>query len=144
MQTTYQTEMQAAMAGMLAISPDKCAVDSKIAEAAIAIATPAQIGSSDKQVVPTTDAIYGVAALTYTVEMDEDGTTEYKQYKQVSVLRTGRIWVNVAVAVAIDDPAYFDVTAQKFTNVSTDNIAVAGGKFVSSTAAAGLAILEIR
>ncbi len=54
-------------------------------------------------------------------------------------------WVETGVAVTIDEDAYVDVAIGgigKFTNVSASNLAT-GGKFRSTVAAAGLALLEI-
>ncbi|MCK4521414.1 MAG: hypothetical protein KAU20_02485 [Nanoarchaeota archaeon] len=71
------------------------------------------------------------------------GVTEYKANEAVSVLRRGMAWAETSKAVTADDDAYVDMDQNgKFTNVSTDNMTT-GGKFRSSVAAAGLALLEL-
>ncbi len=70
---------------------------------------------------------------------------KYEEKDTVSVLRKGMAWVETGVAVTIDEDAYVDVAIGgigKFTNVSASNLAT-GGKFRSTVAAAGLALLEI-
>jgi len=75
-------------------------------------------------------------------ENNENGY--YSDTEPVSVLRQGAVWVDTGVAVTADDDAYIDLSGNigKFTNVSTNNLAT-GGKFRSTTAGAGLAIVEI-
>lgn len=69
---------------------------------------------------------------------------KYQAKDTVSVMRKGKAWSEVSVAVTADETAYVDVAAgtKKFTNVSTDNLAT-GGVFRSSTAGAGIAQVEI-
>jgi len=43
-----------------------------------------------------------------------------------SILRRGGAWVEVNATVAIDAPAYIDVSDAKFTSVSTSNLATGG------------------
>lgn len=69
---------------------------------------------------------------------------KYAIKDMVNVGKKGVFWVEVAVAVAIDDTAYVDLGngIGKFTNVSTNNMTT-GGKFRSATTGAGIAKLDI-
>lgn len=143
MQTTYNEKMALAVVGQLVDCTNR-RVESKYAAGAIDAGDAVQIGASDDKVVTATTAVHGVAIQHSVLTMgDDSGTAAYSQYDGVSVLRAGRIWVAVDGAVAIDAQAYWDVAAQAFNSTSTDNFIVTGGRFVTSTAGAGLAILEI-
>lgn len=93
----------------------------------------------------TADFFRGVALHTHK-EPRSDLSVGYAATDTISILRKGRVWVKVNAAVVEGDSAYCvltDLTEQGlFTNVSTANIAT-GGKFMSSAADNGLAILEI-
>lgn len=143
MQTTYNEKMDVAVVGQLVDCTNR-RVESKYAEAAINAGSAVQIGTDDNQVATTTTAVYGVAIQHPVLTLDDDtGTAAYAQYDGVSVLTNGRIWVQVNAAVAIGDAAYYEVSGDAF-NATNTNVAVPGGKFVSSTTGAGLAILEIK
>lgn len=143
MQTTYDEKMDVAVVGQLVDCTNR-RVDSKFAEEAIDAGEAVQIGTSDNQAVVSTDAVYGVAIQHPTLTMSDDtGEAAYAEFDGVSVLRQGRIWVSVDGAVAIDAAAYWDPAAGAFNSSTTDNVAVTGGRFVTSTSGAGLAILEI-
>lgn len=143
MQTTYDEKMDVAVVGQLVDCTNR-RVDSKFAEGAIDAGDAVQIGTADDQVLTATTAVYGVAIQHPTLTMSDDtGSAAYAEFDGVSVLRQGRVWVQVDGAVAIDAQAYWDVAAQAFNSTSTDNFIVTGGRFVTSTSGAGLAILEI-
>lgn len=61
-----------------------------------------------------------------------------------TVMTTGVIWVSPAVAVAKDDPVYVLLADGRFTNVAgTNNVLVAGAKFVSTAAAGARAKISL-
>lgn len=143
MQTTYNEAMAAAVVGQI-VDCTNLRIDSKYAEGAIDAGDAVQIGTADTQVLTATTAVYGVAIQHPTLTLgDTTGTAAYAQYDGVSVLREGRVWVAVDGAVAIDAQAYWDVAAQAFNSTALDNFIVTGGRFVTSTSGAGMAILEI-
>jgi len=143
MQTTYNEAMAVGVAG----EPVDCTnrrIDSKYAEETISAGQAVQVGTSGDQCVVSTDAVYGVAVQHPTLTIDGDtGLAQYSEGDGVSILRAGRIWVEVDEAVSIDAAAYWDPASGAFNASATDNVAVTGGRFVSSTSGAGLAILEI-
>lgn len=144
MQTTYDEKMDVAVVGQLVDCTNR-RVESKYAEGAIDAGDAVQIGTADDQVLTATTAVYGVAIQHPTLTMSDDtGLAAYAEFDGVSLLTNGRIWVAVDGAVAIGGQAYWDVAAQAFNSTATDNFIVNGGKFVTSTSGAGLAILEIK
>lgn len=143
MQTAYNENMAEAVVGQLVDCTNR-RVDSKYAEEAIDAGDAVQIGTDDNQVVVSTDAVYGVAIQHPTLTMSDDtGLAAYAEFDSVSILRQGRVWVAVDGAVAINAQAYWDATAGAFNSTATDNFIVTGGRFVTATSGAGLAILEI-
>lgn len=143
MQTTYNEKMDVAVVGQLVDCTNR-RIDSKYAEAAIDAGDAVQIGTDQTQVVTSTNAVYGVAIQHPTLTMsDSTGEAAYAEFDGVSVLRAGRIWVQVDGAVAVNAQAYWDVAAGAFNATASDNFIVTGGRFVTSTSGAGLAILEI-
>lgn len=144
MQTTYNEKMDVAVVGQLVDCTNR-RVDSKYAEGAIDAGDAVQIGTADDQVLTATTAVYGVAIQHPTLTLDTNNSAAYAEFDGVSVLRQGRIWVQVGLAVAIDDSAYWDDVAGTFSNTDATgaNPPVTGGRFVTSTSGAGLAILEI-
>lgn len=85
------------------------------------------------------DIFRGIALHTHNKE-----TGNYPAKDLVNVLRQGKAWVSVGLAVTADEDAYVDVVngTGKFTNVNTNNLAT-GGKFRSTTTGAGIALVEI-
>jgi hypothetical protein len=143
MQTTYNEKMDVAVVGQLVDCTNR-RVESKFAEGAINAGSAVQIGTADDQVLTTTTEVYGVAIQHPTLTLgDDSGLAAYAEFDGVSLLTNGRIWVQVNAAVAIGDAAYYEVASDAF-NATNTNVAVPGGKFVSSTTGAGLAILEIK
>lgn len=59
------------------------------------------------------------------------------------VITKGDIWVTASVAVAAGDPVYL-TAAGAFTNVATNNTAINGARWdTSTTAAAQLAVVRL-
>lgn len=141
MQTTYNEAMAAGVAGQL-VDNTLRRVESKYAENAFDPGEAVQAGTTDGQVKTVAASVYGVAVQHSGVTLDENGSSAYAQYDGVSVLVKGRVWVAVDAAVAVGAAAYWDIAASAF-NSDNANVAVSGGKFVTSTTGAGLAILEI-
>ena len=90
------------------------------------------------------DVFRGIVLSTQTKEQAQGtGVISYPVNSAVNVLRKGMAWVETSEAVNADDTAYVDVDADaKFCKTSSGNIAT-GGKFRSTVASAGLALLEI-
>lgn len=150
MQTTISQYGVAAFAGMIdGIGPR--AVRSYAAEEAIPMAYPVKLGTSpDKEVLKATAGAgaIGFALHDQAREQSSAGVVQYAATETVSVLTAGRMWVMTSDAVVAGATANLTVADGTLTDA-----AVAAGieaftqisvKFISATAAAGLAIVEIK
>ncbi len=143
MQTSYNLECNAAFDGMIADS-GFTRTESAIAEETDGIPFGYGVvqGTAENQVkLPDadTETFRGIAGH----EHNDDG--EYANGEPVNVVRKAVIWVPVADAVVLNASAYIvasGATAGQFTDSSSGTIAT-GGKFRSSTSAAGRAKVEI-
>lgn len=150
MQTTISQYGAAAFKGMLDGIGSK-AVSSYAAEEAIPVAYPVKLGTTaDKEVLKATAAAgaVGFALHDHARTQDVNGLVQYGITETVSVLKRGRMWVMTSDAVVAGAVANMTVADGTLTDA-----AVAAGieaftqisvKFVTSTGAAGLAIVEIK
>lgn len=154
-QTSYDTAMPVAVAGMIADARDHV-IESFAAEGADGIpfgyAVVAGTDAARQVKIPSTGGgvFRGVAIAEQAQEHafpDEGDPVVYAEGDTVNVMRRGLVWVVTKGAVAIDAPAFFDnasTDAGKFDDLddsSTDP--VPGGVFRSATDGAGLALLEL-
>lgn len=150
MQSTISQYGAPAFKGMLdGIGPKN--VRSYAAEEIIPVAYPVKLGTSpDKEVLKATAGagVVGFALHDYAREQDGSGVVQYGTTETVSVLTQGRMWVETNDAVVAGATANLVVASGKLTDA-----AVAAGieaftqvsvKFVTTTSAAGLAIVEIK
>jgi len=148
-QTTYNTVHPVGLEGA-SVDETLRRVTSFLAEGAVtpgyAVTVGTDADTQRKLVVDGNSSFNGVALEQCTLVIDDStNLASYKDKEGMSVQEKGRIWVHVDAAVAVDDPAYVLATGVdkgRFTKTSTGNIAT-GGKFVKSTAGAGLTILEL-
>lgn len=122
-------------------------VITRLAEEAIPFGVAVTSGTAEGQctvVDNAADAFIGVALATHTVENGANASdNEYAINAAVSVLEKGACYVELTSDVAQDAAAYVDVSDGKFTDVSTDNLAVPGGFFETSGVDGGTAVLKI-
>lgn len=149
-QTNISQYHDAAFKGLLdGIEPHN--VRSYAAEEAIPVAYPVKLGTlPDKEVLKATAGAttIGFALHDQARVQDANGLVQYGVTETVSVMTRGRMWVET------DDAVVAGATANlKTANGKLTDAAVASGieaftqitvKFVTSTAAAGLAIVEIK
>lgn len=128
------------------IRPD--VVSSRAAEAAIPFGRAVTYGTNPEKecalVDNAADKFLGVALKQQTIDVASGATPGYAQFDTVSVLEEGAVFVEVTSDVAAGEAAYVDVSNGKFTDVSTDNLAVPGGTFETSAVSGGLAVLKIK
>lgn len=146
-QTAYSENMAAAVAGMLADAGQNDVV-SMPAQSAITAGAGLTLHSGGVTVEPanSTAAFQGVAVRSLDTEGDANNDPSYAATDVVSVLRKGRIWVSVQDAVGAGAAAFVDnagAGAGEFRSDATGGVAVPTGVFRTTTAGAGLAILEI-
>ena len=145
MQTTYSQTQPIAFAGMLA-DVTISTVDSFLAETAIGFGVPV-IRGTDKERQVKAVSVAGDAAKVIGVAIHDQchEQSAYNAKDAVNVLTIGRVWVQVAAPVVAGDAAgVSEVAATKWGKVDSTYLAVTGAKFISSAAANGFAIVEIK
>ena len=67
----------------------------------------------------------------------------YAKGATAGVLTQGPVWVLVTEAVTVGSAAYYTAADGTFSDTSTGNVAVPGGRFETATSGAGLALLRL-
>lgn len=126
------------------IRPD--VVSSRAAEAAIAFGLAVTYGTDPETqcavIDNAADVFLGVALKEQTITVDAGATPGYEATDTVAVLEKGAVYVEVTSDVTAGAAAYVDVSNGKFTDVSTDNLAVPNGRFETSAVSGDLAVLK--
>jgi len=145
----YDFALPKALVGMLADNTPNV-VDSFAAEAVVHFGAGVIAGTDPDNQVKTAVAagkFRGVALRDHTrLTNRTTGIAEYAAKDTVSVLRKGRVWVEVTEAVVAEDAAYCDVSSTdvgKFCKTSSGGNLATGGKFLYSAGAGELAVLEL-
>ncbi|MEA9796198.1 hypothetical protein VDG07_12735 [Xanthomonas campestris pv. raphani] len=81
-------------------------------------------------------AFAGVKFVGITIMDRSARATGYAQYDEAGVWTGGDIWVTASVAVAVGDQVHL-TAAGAFTNVATNNTAITGARWDTSTTATG-------
>lgn len=149
-QTTVNLYGNAAFAGMLdGIGPKQ--VQSYAAEEIIPIAYPVKTGTNkNKQILKATAGagVIGFALADQAREQTSAGVVQYAIGASVSVLTQGRFWVMTSKAVAADATANLTVADGTLTDASVttgiEAFTKISVKFLTSTSAAALALVEVK
>lgn len=121
------------------------------AEAAIGYGGAVKLGTNkEKQVLPVLAAgetVFGIALFKFTKEQPDSGDAAYEANDTVSVLRSGRVWVETSAAVTAGADAFVVIadgaSEGKFTTTDDANTEPVNGTFLTSTTEAGLAVVEL-
>lgn len=160
MQLSYSTDMSPAREGQLADTGNNDVMTKENTATAIFFGKFVSRGAADKSCIrpaaaaDITDAkkALGVAISHQALESSATGDPEYPVNSAVNVLKKGRVWVEVEEAVTPLDPVYVRYAAGAGGTVlgsfrmSADTATaglLAGAKYLSTAAAAGLALLEL-
>ena len=142
---SYGNIAPAVAGGKYDIRPDT--VVTRAAEAALPFGVGVTYGTdSDKQckiVSSAGNTFYGVSLFQQTI-LPSGGANQYAAKDAVSILTSGAVYVEVTSDVAAGAAAYVDIANGKFTDVSTDNLAVPNGKFEKAATSGNLAVLVIK
>jgi len=149
MQTVYNTIHSNGLEGA-SVDEELRRVSSFLAEGSVTPGQAVTLGTNQdtqrKAVTGAADPFNGVALQHSGVTINDSTlVASYSDKQGMSVLEKGRIWVYVDGAVNVGDAAYAlaaGANIGRFTATATGNIAT-GGKFIKSTTAAGLTILEL-
>lgn len=153
-QTSVTQYGAAAFNGMLSDITESNVL-SYAAEGAVGIGKAVRLGTDkEKQVVQSSTAVgqgalvFGIAVHDHAREQSSAGLVQYADKETVSVLRRGNIWVETQDAVVAGTVANYHLATQKFTDeaVGAGIEAITGLsiRFLTSTSAAGLAIVEVK
>ncbi len=150
MQTAISQYGAPAFKGMLdSVAPHN--IRSYAAEEAIPVGFPVKLGTNkEKQVLKATTGAttIGFAAHDHAREQDASGVVQFAAKETVNTLTAGRMWVETTDAVVAGATANLTTA----TGTLTDEAVAAGieaftqitVKFITSTSAAGLALVEIK
>jgi len=152
LQINYPETQPAAIAGAPATMLPAIEISRTVEGAAIAFGKAIEQGATDKSVKAFAGGKYvGIAmldrsasGLTVTAGQVTGRATDAFGVGESARIRTkGDLWVVASVAVAARDAVYL-TAAGAFTNVATDNTAIPGASWDTSTTAAGqLAVVRI-
>ncbi|WP_372382136.1 hypothetical protein ACCQ12_15235 [Xanthomonas sp. NCPPB 1068] len=143
LQTNYPDTQPAATLGMQATMLPATIISRNVEDVAgLAFGRAAAQGAADKGIVA-----FGGANLKYVgvtlLDRSATGLDLFPQRASARLITKGDIWVTAAVAVAAGDPVYL-TAAGAFTNVATNNTAINGARWdTSTTAAAQLAVVRL-
>lgn len=145
MQLTYSQTQPVAFAGMLA-DATLGTVDSFLAETVLGFGVPVIRGTNKERQAKAVSAAGDAAkVIGVTVHDQCHEQSAYNVKDAVNVLTAGRVWVKVAATVVAGDLAGTSETATPaWGKVDATYLAVTNAKFISSAAANGFAILEIK
>lgn len=150
MQLSYDSYMAAGIAGTLYDLSDS-QIDGFAADTAmipgIGVVNGATLGKTIKLPSGAVTGFRGVTMLR-AHEQDMGGNLQYDAKESIPVISRGRVWVYVTGAVNYDDDVYLVHTgtdAGKFINATGANQGqITNAKFRTSTAGAGIAVVELK
>lgn len=136
-QSTYASRMTPLALGQI-VNQELSNATSRLLEDSTAVGYGRALfaGTADNEVTATPSALFeGISMRDVTVESATADT--FEEGDTVPLCRLGVIAVQASKAVDKGDPVYV-TDAGAFTDVSTDNTAIAGATFDATTTAAGL------
>lgn len=147
LQTEYRDTQPAAVAGAQATMIPATIVSRNVETAGgIPFGRAVAQGAADKGIVLAgtgATKIVGISLLDRSATGSATTADAFRQRESARVLTKGDIWVAAAAAVAAGDPVYV-TGAGALTNAATDNTAIPGARWDTSTTAAGqLAVVRI-
>ena len=139
-QTDYNATLAPAVAGAQATMLPASIISRNVEGAPIGFGKPVFQGDADKGVAASGDDFVGITLLDRSAAGEGD---TFRVGDSARVMVEGDVWVEASVAVAAGD-AVAVTAAGAFTNVTTDNTAIDGARWDTSTTAAGqLAVVRL-
>lgn len=145
LQNTYLDTQAAAVAGMPATMIAATDISRTVETAAgIGFGKAVGQGTADKGIVAFAGTKFvGITLLDRSATGVPTNPDAFPQRASARVRTKGDVWVEASVAVAAGDPVYL-TAAGAFTNVATNNTAITGARWdTSTTAAAQLAVVRL-
>ena len=142
-QTTYATNMAVALNGMIANTEPNVLISREVETAAIGFGLAVKQGTGDKQVEAATaaaDVVRGITVRDQSVTSDTFAVGE-----SALVMTKGVVWVTAFDTVVAGAAAYMRVVggSGKFTDTTTDNLAIPGAIFETSGVADELVAIRL-
>ncbi len=142
-QTQYNATQAAAVAGAQATMIPATIISRNVQGAPIGFGKPVAQGTADKSVVSFGGANTKFVGITLLDRSAAGENDTFRVGDSARVITKGDIWVVAAVTVAAGDPVFVTSTGT-LTNVGTDNTAITGARFDTSTTANGqLAVVRL-
>jgi len=135
--------MPVAFNGMIANTEPNVLISREVQTAAIGFGKVVKQGTADKQVIAASAAADVVRGITV---RDQSATADaFAVGESALVMTKGVIWVTAFDTVVAGAPVYMRVTggSGKFTDTSTDNLAIPGAIFETSGAADALVAIRL-
>ncbi|KWV17142.1 structural cement protein Gp24 [Xanthomonas translucens] len=145
LQTTYPDTQAPAVVGMQATMIPATIISRNVEDAAgITFGKAVYQGATDKGITATSNAKFvGITLLDRSATGVTGNADAFPQRASARVITDGDVWVTASVAVAAGDLVYL-TSAGVFTNVATNNTAITGARWDTSTSAAGqLAVVRL-
>lgn len=152
-QTTYGDELASAVAGMRATSIPATIVSRTVETAAVGFGKAVEQGTADKgckafdggTVFGITVLDRSASGLTVSAGLITGETADsYGVGESAAVLLKGDVWAVCATGCAAGDPVYVRPSNGNFQNTNTDSaVQIAGARWDTTAAAAGLAIINL-
>ena len=143
-QTTYLDNLASAVEGQQAHTERNIVISRNVALAAIGFGKVAVQGATDGAVrAPASGETKFVGITVIDQAVDPSSPDEYPVGASAGVLRSGSVWVKVGEAVTAGDPAYFVPASGAIMKTASGNTLIPGGRFDTSAALNGLALLYI-
>lgn len=134
LQDTYSTRQPAGYPGMPVDSEKSNDITrSNETAAGLAFGVPAVRGADTKRgckaAAAAADKLLGVTLRNASIR--PSAGDKYPQYGNTVIRTLGSVFVTIGATVAADDPVYWDIAAQKFTNAAAAgaNLVMTGWKF---------------
>ena len=143
-QTNYPSNQPAAVAGAQATEIPATIISRTVETAAgIGFGKPVAQGAADKSVVAYAGSGFvGITLLDRSATGVSGNPDAFPQYASARVITKGDVWVVAGAAVTAGQPVYL-TAAGVFTNVATDNAAIAGARWDTSAASGALAVVRL-
>ncbi|WP_226780336.1 structural cement protein Gp24 [Oceaniglobus trochenteri] len=142
-QSTYLDNMPVAFEGMIANTEPNVLISREVQTAAIGFGKAVKQGTADKQVIAASAAADVVRGITVRDQSTTDD--EFAVADSALVMTKGVIWVTAFDTVVAGAAVYMRVAggSGKFTDTSTDNLAIPGAIFETSGAADELVAIRL-
>lgn len=145
-QTNYNTQIAAAYEGMIANTEPNVLISRTVEGAAIGFGKAVKQGTADNGIAAATaaaDVVRGITVRDQSVDPSSPDATPVGG--SALVMTKGVVWVTAFDTVVAGAPVYMRVAggSARFTDTSTDNLAIPGAVFDSSGGAGALVKIRL-